>query len=135
VESEKLHAEVASLDDTRLRLIALQETKRQSRAERQAELVQMRKAAAEFAKSVSDLAELNAKLDKEVSEKTGLGSYEKEIAAATAAAEQQADAAGPDVAERSPGQRAGGAACCRCRAGRSRRSFRRWRHRATASPC
>jgi septal ring factor EnvC (AmiA/AmiB activator) len=88
VESDKLRAEVAALDDTRLRLIALQETKRQSRSERQAELAQMRKAAAEFSKSVSDLAELIAKLDKEVAEKTGLGSYEKEIAAAT---EQQAN--------------------------------------------
>ncbi len=99
VESEKLRGEVAALDDTRLRLIALQETKRQSRSERQAELAQMRKAAAEFSKNVSDLAELIAKLDKEVAEKTGLGSYEREIAAA---AEQQASGKPPSAPAPTP---------------------------------
>ena len=61
---------------------ALQETKRQSLAERQAELAQVRQAAAEITRSVADLGELIAKLDKEVQDKTGLGAYEKEIAAA-----------------------------------------------------
>ena len=45
---------------------ALQETKRQSLAERQAELAQVRQAAAEIAKNVADLSELISKLDKEV---------------------------------------------------------------------
>ena len=60
----------------------MQESKRQSLAERQAELVKVRQAAAEISKSVSDLSDLISKLDKEVAEKTGLGSYEQEIAAA-----------------------------------------------------
>jgi septal ring factor EnvC (AmiA/AmiB activator) len=101
-ESDKLRAEVAALDDTRLRLVALQETKRRSRAERQAELVEIRKAATEFSKNVSDLADLIAKLDKEVAEKTGLGAYEREMAAA----EQQAHA---QPAKPSPGAAASGA--------------------------
>jgi septal ring factor EnvC (AmiA/AmiB activator) len=81
-ESEKLRRETARLNDARVRLAGAQEEKRQSLTERQAELAQVRQAAAEFTKNVADLSELIAKLDKEVAEKTGLGSYEKEIAAA-----------------------------------------------------
>jgi septal ring factor EnvC (AmiA/AmiB activator) len=80
-EGDKLRAETARLSDARTRLAGLQETKRQSLAERQAELAQVRQAAAEITKSVSDLGELIQKLDKEVAERTGLGSYEQEIAA------------------------------------------------------
>jgi septal ring factor EnvC (AmiA/AmiB activator) len=83
-EGEKLRAETSRLNDARLRLVGLQESKRQSLAERQAELDQVRKAAAEISKSVSDLGDLIAKLDKEVSERTSLGSYEQEIASAAA---------------------------------------------------
>ena len=81
-EGEKLRAETGRLNDARMRLAGLQESKRQSLAERQAELAKVRQAAAEISKSVSDLSELISKLDKEVAEKTGLGSYEQEIAAA-----------------------------------------------------
>jgi septal ring factor EnvC (AmiA/AmiB activator) len=84
-ESDKLRRETARLDDARVRLAGAQEEKRQSLAERQAELAQVRQAAAEFTKNVADLGELIAKLDKEVQEKTGLGSYEREIAAAAPA--------------------------------------------------
>ena len=84
-ESDKLRRETARLDDARVRLAGAQEEKRQSLAERQAELAQVRQAAAEFTKNVADLGELIAKLDKEVQEKTGLGAYEKEIAAAAPA--------------------------------------------------
>ncbi len=80
-EGEKLRAETSRLNDARMRLAGLQETKRQSLAERQAELAKVRQAAAEISKSVSDLSDLISKLDKEVAEKTGLGSYEQEIAA------------------------------------------------------
>jgi septal ring factor EnvC (AmiA/AmiB activator) len=90
-EGEKLRAEMGRLNDARTRLAGLQESKRQSLAERQAELVKVRQAAAEFSKSVTDLSELISKLDKEVAEKTGLGSYEQEIAAA----EPPASAAAP----------------------------------------
>ena len=51
-EGEKLRAETARLNDARMRLAGLQETKRQSLAERQAELAQVRQAAAEISKSV-----------------------------------------------------------------------------------
>jgi septal ring factor EnvC (AmiA/AmiB activator) len=81
-EGEKLRAETARLNDAHTRLAGLQESKRQSLAERQAELTQVRQAAAEISKSVADLSDLISKLDREVSEKTGLGSYEQEIAAA-----------------------------------------------------
>ena len=84
-ESDKLRRETARLNDARLRLAGVQEEKRQSLAERQAELAQVRQAAAEITKNVADLGELIAKLDKEVQEKTGLGAYEKEIAAAAPA--------------------------------------------------
>ena len=81
-DGEKLRAETVRLNDARTRLAGLQETKRQTLAERQAELAQVRHVAAEITRSVSDLGELISKLDKEVSERTGLGSYEQEMAAA-----------------------------------------------------
>jgi septal ring factor EnvC (AmiA/AmiB activator) len=84
-ESEKLRREAGRLNDARVRLAGAQEEKRQSLAERQAELVEVRQAAAEFTKNVADLGELIAKLDKEVQEKTGLGAYEKEVASAAPA--------------------------------------------------
>jgi murein hydrolase activator len=80
-EGEKLRAETTRLSDARTRLAGLQEVKRQSLAERQDELAHVREAAAEISRSVSDLSELITKLDVEVSERTGLGRYEKEIAA------------------------------------------------------
>ena len=84
-ESDKLRRETTRLNDARLRLAGAQEEKRQSLAERQAELAQVRQAAAEITRNVADLGELIAKLDKEVQDKTGLGAYEKEIAAAAPA--------------------------------------------------
>lgn len=81
-EGEKLRAETSRLNDARVRLAGVQEEKRQSLAERQAELAQVRQAAADISRSVADLGELISRLDKEVAERTGLGSYEKEMAAA-----------------------------------------------------
>ncbi|HEY7083359.1 MAG TPA: peptidoglycan DD-metalloendopeptidase family protein [Hyphomicrobiaceae bacterium] len=81
-EGERLRTETTRLNDARMRLAGLQESKRQSLAERQEELSQVRKAAGEISKSVTDLSELISKLDKEVAEKTGLGSYDQEVAAA-----------------------------------------------------
>jgi septal ring factor EnvC (AmiA/AmiB activator) len=80
VEAERLRTETSRLDDARTRLAGLQESKRQSLAERQSELAQVRQAAAEITKSVAGLGELISKLDKEVAERTGLGSYEQEMA-------------------------------------------------------
>jgi murein hydrolase activator len=81
-EGERLRTETTRLNDARMRLAGLQESKRQSLAERQEELAQVRKAATDISRSVSDLSELISKLDKEVAEKTGLGSYDQEVAAA-----------------------------------------------------
>jgi len=81
-EGERLRTETTRLNDARMRLAGLQESKRQSLSERQEELAQVRKAATDISRSVSDLSELISKLDKEVAEKTGLGSYDQEVAAA-----------------------------------------------------
>ena len=122
-EGDKLRAETARLNDARMRLAGLQESKRQSLAERQAELAQVRQAAAEISKSVSDLSDLISKLDKEVAEKTGLGSYEQEMAAAappaSAGAPPATKAAGAPGA---PGPMSGAPPSC-------------WRRAASAWPC
>ena len=97
-EGEKLRAETARLNDARVRLAGLQETKRQSLAERQTELAQVRQAAADISKSVSDLGDLIQKLDKEVAERTGLGTYEQEMAAREQ--EKQRAAASKQITER-----------------------------------
>jgi murein hydrolase activator len=105
-EGERLRTETTRLNDARLRLAGLQESKRQSLAERQEELAQVRKAATDISRSVSDLSELISKLDKEVAEKTGLGSYDQEVAAAgpQPAPAQQNDgkAAGPSASAAEP---------------------------------
>jgi septal ring factor EnvC (AmiA/AmiB activator) len=77
-EGDKLKGETARLAEARTRLAALQETKRQSLAERKAELDSVRDAASKIAKNVEDLSDLISRLDKEVGERTGLGTYEKE---------------------------------------------------------
>jgi len=81
-EGEKLKSETARLNEARTRLGALQETKRQSLSERQAELDSVRDAAAKITKNVEELSDLITRLDKEVASRTGLGTYEQEIAAA-----------------------------------------------------
>ena len=81
-EGEKLKAETVRLGEARTRLAALQEVKRQSQSERQAELDSVLKSASQIARNVEDLSDLIGKLDKEVAARTELGSYEKEMAAA-----------------------------------------------------
>jgi murein hydrolase activator len=80
-EADKLRTETARLADARTNLASLMETKRQSLGERQDELAQVRKAASDISRSVTDLNELIGKLDKAVSEKTRLGTYEKQLEA------------------------------------------------------
>ena len=96
-EGEKLRAETARLNDARMRLAGLQESKRQSLNERQVELTQVREAAAEISRSVTDLSDLIGKLDREVSQRTGLGTYEQEVKAA-----EQEKAAAPGGADSTP---------------------------------
>ena len=80
-EGEKLRMETGRLNEARTRLASLQETKRQTQAERSLELDEMRRAAADITRSVGDLSDLINKLDKEVAERTGLGTYEQQLAA------------------------------------------------------
>ena len=83
-EGDKLRAETARLDDARTRLSALQESKRQSLAERERELNKMGELASQISRNVQDLSELIGNLDKEVASRTGLGEYEQEAAKAPA---------------------------------------------------
>ena len=68
-EGEKLKSETARLDEARTRLAALQDMKRQSLSERQAELDRVRDAAAKIAKNVEEQIDLLARLEREVSER------------------------------------------------------------------
>lgn len=63
-ESEKLKAETTRLADSRTRLAELMESKRQSLAERQAELERVRRETAEIARNVNDLSDLISRLDR-----------------------------------------------------------------------
>lgn len=80
-EGDRLKSETVRLNEARLRLAGLMEAKRQSIAERQAELNEVRKAAADIARNVNDLSELISRLDKVVAERTGLGDYDRETQA------------------------------------------------------
>ena len=62
-DGEILRAETTRLNDARVRLAGLLESKRQPFAERQTELAQARQAAADISKNVSELSELIAKLE------------------------------------------------------------------------
>lgn len=66
-ESKNLTAERERLTTTQTRLAGLLETKKQSLAEQQAELKQVREATTEIAKNVTDLSELIAKLSRHTS--------------------------------------------------------------------
>ena len=77
---ETLKAEAMRLEDNKLQIASLVEKRKQTLVERQRELVQVRKDAAEFSRNVSDLNELIAKLDRSVSDKTRLGAYERQLA-------------------------------------------------------
>lgn len=100
-EGEKLASETARHKDATLKLAALMETKKRTAFEQQLELDKVRKAAAEIARSVSDLNELIARLDKAVTENTRLAEYERQLEAE--AARERARGAGapprPETAE------------------------------------
>jgi septal ring factor EnvC (AmiA/AmiB activator) len=91
-EGEKLKAETARYNDARLRLAALQEEKRQSLSERQAEFDSVLKAATQIARNVEDMSDLIGKLDREVAARTDLGAYEKKAQDQPAAGTDQAAA-------------------------------------------
>src|SRR5262245_64542556 len=81
-EGERLRTETTRLNDARMRLAGLQESKRQSLTERQEELAQVRKAANEISRGGWALGGSIPSLDRRWPEKTGLGSYDREVAAA-----------------------------------------------------
>ncbi len=81
-EGERLQSETDRLNDARTRLASLMEAKKLTIADRQSELGAVRIASADIAKSVTDLSDLISKLDKAVTEKTGLGAYQDELKAA-----------------------------------------------------
>ena len=83
-EGERLQAETDRLNEARTRLASLMEAKKLTIADRQSELVAMRTASAEISKNVTDLSELISKLDRAVTEKTGLGAYQNELKTAAA---------------------------------------------------
>jgi septal ring factor EnvC (AmiA/AmiB activator) len=83
-QTEKEQAENKRLNTLKLELAGLMETKRRSILERQDELRQVRDAANEISKNVSDLNELIAKVGKTVQDNTGLGAYDAEVRAAAA---------------------------------------------------
>lgn len=83
-QAEKEKNENQRLNGLKTELAGLMETKRRSILERQDELRQVRDAASEISKSVSDLNELIAKLGKTVQDNTGLGAYDAEVRAAAA---------------------------------------------------
>jgi murein hydrolase activator len=102
-QAEKEKAENTRLNDLKTQLAGLMETKRRSILERQDELRQVRDAATEISKSVSDLNELIAKVSKTVQDNTGLGAYDAEVRAAAAApATPAAPADAPVSAPTSP---------------------------------
>lgn len=103
-EAAKEKAEHTRLNDLKTSLAGLMETKRQSILERQEELRQVRDAAGEISRSVNDLNELIARLDKAVAENTGLGAYEAEIRAGspTVAAVVPPQAGGAEPADTRP---------------------------------
>lgn len=80
-ESQRLKSETARLTEAQTKLAGLVEERKKSLDERQDELADVRTAATELSRSVSDLGELITKLDQAVQDNTKLGSYEKEIAA------------------------------------------------------
>lgn len=78
-ERSKIEGETQRLRDAQVRMATLMEEKRQSLADRQSELEQIQREADVISKSVDNLGELITALDQKVAEKTGLGSYEKEV--------------------------------------------------------
>ena len=107
-EGDRLKSETQRLNEARIRLAGLMEAKKFTLAEREAELASVRTATAEITKSVGDLSDLIGKLDKAVTEKTGLGAYQQELKAdagpQVAAAPEAAPPATPPAASKGPVQ-------------------------------
>jgi murein hydrolase activator len=79
-ERDSLQTETTRLSDARTRLAGLMDSKKQTLAERQGELQNVRAAAADISKSVNDLNDLIGKLDQSAANIKALGAYEAETA-------------------------------------------------------
>jgi septal ring factor EnvC (AmiA/AmiB activator) len=95
-EGAHLKAETDRLNETRTRLASLMEAKKLTLADRQSELAAVRVATAEISKNVGNLSDLITRLDKTVTEKTGLGAYNNELKAEHQA-ESATQAPGPQI--------------------------------------
>lgn len=78
-EGDRLRSETARLNESRLKLTGLMEVKKLTLADRRQELASVRSASEEISRNVSSITDLIGKLDKTVAEKTGLGTYDKEL--------------------------------------------------------
>ncbi len=76
-EGDALRAETERLNSTQILLASLLETKKQSLADRQAELAQVREATTEISQNVADLSELIEKLSQEVASAPAAGQGEQ----------------------------------------------------------
>lgn len=105
-EEDKLRAETRGLSEAQTRLAALAELRKQTLSDRSREASDLKRATTEIKREVADLGEFIAKADREVAERTRLGQYEKELAAAQArkAADPAPPAAAPQATEPAPKQ-------------------------------
>ncbi|MFX9054100.1 hypothetical protein ABTN50_19275, partial [Acinetobacter baumannii] len=82
------------------------EVKRQTLAEKEADLARIAERADQISKNVQDLSELIGNLDKEIANRTGLGAYEQEVANQPPAPPPGPQAALPPPAQTAPGKAA-----------------------------
>lgn len=81
-EYARLKSETDRLNEMRSKLSGLIDIKRSTIAERQTELASIREVTAEVSKTSKNLGELITKLDETITEKTGLGDYDRELKSA-----------------------------------------------------
>lgn len=79
-ERRKIEEETQRLKAAQTRLAMLMEEKKHSLGERQSQLEEVRREAERISKSVNDISELISALDQTVAEKTGLGTYQSQLA-------------------------------------------------------
>jgi murein hydrolase activator len=93
-EEDKLRDEKRQMSEAQTRLASLTELRKQTLSDRTREASDLKRATNEIKREVADLGEFIAKADREISERTRLGQYEKELAASAAreAAERAAQA-------------------------------------------
>jgi septal ring factor EnvC (AmiA/AmiB activator) len=83
-ERDKLKAEKTRYDEARIKLATLQDEKRRSSAEKQAELQNVRQDVARLAKSMEEISDLLQRLDKDLVGRMPAAAPGKEVAAAAA---------------------------------------------------